>query len=138
MTVAQASTAAGEPLIEVGDGVWKNVRVVGQTYEPVGDPGLSALFGSSPTTTCLEATAAANGPDVYTAEGVHFGTSKDTLTATYGDRLEYVPAPATGIKPSAGYLLRESAGDLAFVLDADEHIISISAGPGVLPSTACG
>jgi hypothetical protein len=129
MTLGQASTAAGEPLMPIGDSV----------YYPRGDEatGLSvqALRG---TIGCVSASDYSGDPvpHVTTAQGFPLGGTLARLKAVYGASLHYVPAPSGGIQIRPGYVVSLPGGNLSFYVSRG-IVRNISAGPAVLPSTDC-
>ena len=135
MTVGQAELAAGVGLVEVGNGVWSNQRVVAGQYVAEGDAGLSLVFGKAGVS-CLDA-AGAPTTDVATPEGVHLGDTVKRLLHVYGSSLTYVPASQQGINPAAAYVLHGSAGNLVFWFDSAGTITEIAAGPAAAPGVTC-
>ena len=127
-TPAQASAAAREGLRPVGDGVWSPHGVM--------TSGLAIAVGSAGTVSCVSASEQPGGPAVETPQGFRLGGTLAQLKGVYGASLRFVPAPAGGISPVPGYVVRLSGGNLAFWLSGGV-VRRISAGPGVLPSTGC-
>jgi hypothetical protein len=128
MTIAQGSTAAGEPLVIAGDGFY-------YAGSMGSDSGLEAFAFNGPIA-CVFASQASRSPSVVTAQGFHLGGSFADLQQTYGTSLEYVPAPATAISPRPGYIVRFPNGNVVFWVTKG-IVISIGAGPGAMPTT-CG
>lgn len=129
MTIAQASAAAGERLVEVGDGYLYPGSIRSSS-------GLAAFAFNSPAITCVFASQASGSPSVVTARGFHLGGSFADLQHTYGASLRYVPAPAKAISPRPGYIVRFRNGNLVFWV-MNGIVTGIGAGPGAMP-TACG
>jgi hypothetical protein len=90
---------------------------------------------------CLGAELATNAPatqTVVTPEGVGIGDTVQHLKAVYGNRAQFVPAPATGLSPRAGYLVTEPRFNLAFVVDStNTHVTGIKAGLTVFSPSSC-
>ena len=130
MTIPQASAAAGEPLVQVGDGV----------LYPEGDAasGLSVSEGGpGGTVSCVSAhNYLGVGAHVVTQQGFSLGGTLARLKAAYGSALRFVPAPTGGIAPYPGYVVSFPDGNLAFLV-RDGTVEQIIGGPGVLPSTEC-
>ena len=130
MTTGQASAAAGEKLVPVGDGVLYPGGIT--------TSGLSVAANSSnQTVSCVSAADRPRTPAVVTPQGFRLGETLAQLKAVYGDRLRYVPAPASGVTPLPGYVVAFSDGNLVFWVRNGKVVDRIAGGPGVLPSTNC-
>lgn len=130
MTIPQASAAAGEKLVPVGDGV----------LYPGGNTGsgLSVVEGGSGgTVSCVSASDRTDVPAVVTPQGFPLGGTLTQLKAVYKSRLHFVPAPAGGISPVPGYVVRSAEGNLVFWVRNGKTVDEIAGGPMVLPSTDC-
>jgi hypothetical protein len=116
-----SASSAGNPLLFVGGGV--------------GIPSAPGTVG------CVGAAVVAGKPAsqvVTTAQGVHLGDSASRVTAAYGNAAHFVPAPASGSNPVAGYVVSQTAGNLAFVIKNDT-VAEIEGGDASLqPSTCTG
>jgi hypothetical protein len=127
MTMQQASAAAGEPLIPVGDGA----------YSPRGGAGASlSVQDTQGTVACVNAVVSGTSLRVMTAQGFPLGGSLAQLKAVYGSSLQFVPPPTTGYSTSPGYEVSLPGGNLAFIISRGK-VESIAGGPGVLPTTPC-
>jgi hypothetical protein len=127
MTLEQASTAAGEPLAQVGDGV---------AYPQGGTTsGLSVSLQVSNKVRCVAAAATKGAPTVVTPQGFRLGGTLAQLKAVYGSNLRYVPGVG-GINSAPGYVASYPDGNLVFWVNNDV-VDSIAGGPGVLPSIDC-
>ncbi len=127
MTMQQASAAAGEPLIPVGDGA----------YSPRGGPGASlSVQDTQGTVACVDAVVSGTSLRITTAQGFPLGGSLSQLKAVYGSNLRFVPPPTTGYSTSPGYVVSLPGGNLAFIISRGK-VESIAGGPGVLPTTPC-
>jgi hypothetical protein len=127
MTMRQASAAAGEPLVPVGDGA----------YSPRGNAGASlSVQDTQGTVACVNAVVSGTSLRVTTAQGFPLGGTLSRLKAVYGSSLQFVPPPTTGYSTSPGYVVNLPGGNLAFILNRGK-VESIAGGPGVLPTTPC-
>ena len=127
MTMQQASAAAGEPLVPVGDGA----------YSPRGGAGASlSVQDTQGTVACVDAVVSGTSLQVRTARGFPLGGTLAQLKAVYGSSLQFVPPPAPGYSTSPGYVVRLPGGNLAFI-NSRGKVESIAGGPGVLPTTPC-
>lgn len=123
MSVADAEAAAGKRFDGFGDGA----------HYPKGSPELYIV----PPAPCVGASGiSTQSTTVVTLEGVRLGDNADRVTAVYGDRAQYVPAPTGGRTPAEGYIVGFPDGQLAFAV-YQGVITAIHAGPGVTPSN-CG
>ena len=127
MTMPQASAAAGEPLVPVGDGA----------YSPRGGAGASlSVQDTQGTVACVNAVVSGTSLRVATAQGFLLGGTLAQLKAVYGGSLQFVPPPTTGYSTSPGYVVNLPGGNLAFIISRGK-VESITGGPGVLPTTPC-
>ncbi len=107
MTTRQASAAAGQKLVPVGDGVLYPGGVTAS--------GLSVLQGGTEgSVSCVSASDQPNVPAVVTPQGFRLGGTLAQLKALYRGRMRYVPAPAGGISPVSGYVVSFRSGNLVF------------------------
>jgi hypothetical protein len=127
MTMQQASAAAGEPLIPVGDGA----------YSPRGGAGASlSVQDTQGAVACVNAVVSGTSLRVTTAQGFPLGGTLSQLKAVYGTSLQFVPPPTTGYSTSPGYVVNLPGGNLAFIISRGK-VESIAGGPGVVPTTPC-
>ena len=135
MTLDQAQTAAGVVFDGMGDGA-----VYPRTL-PAGYPHLYVGEGPNHTVVCVGAEIAyssATPQTVATRDGLHLGDSAQQLLTIYGGRARYVPKPATGISPAAGYVVTEADGNLAFSV-YNSRVVGIKGGAhDVTPSSCTG
>lgn len=124
MSLEQASRAAGEKIIEVGDGAayaQGGSYYVGPAFVDTGSNGVS----------CVGA-GAGSGKTIATAEGFELGESVRRLKQIYGERLIFMPEPPTGMQTIASYVVEEPSGYLAFWLDDEGSVSAIVGNPGQL------
>ena len=152
-TMTQAAHAAGfTSFTAIGDGVsiptpwlWSQG---GSARNAAGYPELyvsgwagpgAAAYGSF---TCVGAVAGTSTTKqvITTPEGVRLGDPASRITAVYGSRARYVPQPASGLDPRAGYVISHNGYDLVFKLDPrGQQIVAIAGGlDPVTPSTCAG
>jgi hypothetical protein len=135
----EAEAAAGVSFDGSGDGFWYSTKLPdGYPHDYVG------LGSSTGTVICvgasiLQATVVGR-QTISTPEGFRLGDSVQRLLAVYGSRAHYVPAPSSGMTTEAGYVVAESGGTLAFVVDgANRRVIAIAGGAaGVVPPRGGG
>jgi len=123
MTLAQASAAAGEPIVEVGDGF--------------GYPNAyseSGLAIQGVPVDCVRASVAPAMPAVQTPQGFQVGGTVTALKRLYGSRLRFMPAPASGYSPQPGYVVSFPNGNLAFIVSKGT-VTAIVGGMKATPST---
>jgi ABC-type transport system substrate-binding protein len=128
MTLAQASQAAGEEIIEVGDGA---------AYAKGGSYYVGPAFvdlDQSKTVSCVGA-GSDDSKSIVTTDGFKLGDSVDRLKQIYGSRLIYMPDPGHGISPKASYVVEETNGYLAFWLNQDGAVHAIVGTPGQFDRT---
>ncbi|KAA0024911.1 esterase/lipase family protein [Antrihabitans cavernicola] len=129
MTLDQAQEAAGSVFDGSGDGA----------HYPVPKNGRPELYVVGNSVQCVGASGDNTGTPpqiIATAEGVRLGDNEDEVKRVYGDLAQYVPAPPFGRTPSAGYVIAEKSGVLAFSIH-NGKIVRIVGGPNVTPSD-CG
>jgi pimeloyl-ACP methyl ester carboxylesterase len=135
MSQAQAEAAAGFSFGVGGDGY---------VYPDVGPTGGAHLYvaaGPGFPVRCVGAEDGVGVQTVTTPEGVKIGDPASKVTAVYGARATYVPAPSDGgMSPHDGYVVREGDGALAFMLDDQTNTVAgIAGGPsGLTPSSCTG
>lgn len=139
MTRSEAQAAAGVSFDGSGDGfVYSTRRPAGFPHDYVG------LGAPNDTVVCVGASifdrSTALQQAISTPEGFRLGDTVERLLGVYGTRAHFVPAPATGMTTNAGYVVAESGGKLAFVVDlARKRIVEIAGGgPGVGPNSCTG
>lgn len=132
MSLKEADRAAGLTLEEVGDGF---------AYPTPGPRAgmaiLSVFANNAGPVGCVIAGGAPTAQVISTPEGFVLGESVAQLKQTYGAKLVYVPAPASGFQPVPGYVVSEDGGVLAFVL-AGGRITGIVGGPAGTTPSLCG
>jgi hypothetical protein len=137
MTTAQAQTAAGVTLDDVGDGFNHAVHL------PTGSADLWAGEGGTTQANTVVYCVAAYGLDskqvVETPEGFKVGESVQQLKAIYGSRAVWVPDPGPfGMTPQAGFEVAEDGGHLVFWQDdSGEYITGIAGGNDTLTPSDC-
>lgn len=133
MTLDQAQIAAGLTFDGSGDGA-----VYPRTL-PVGYPHLYVGEGPKSTVACVGAEigfADTTPQTVVTRDGLQLGDTEQQLLAIYGGRAHYVPKPVGGISPSAGYVVAEADGNLAFMI-FNARVIGIKGGAHDLTPSNC-
>jgi hypothetical protein len=133
MSLDQAQVAAGLTFDGRGDGaVYPRVL-------PAGYPHLYVGEGPTNTVACVGAEIAyADTPPqtVVTLDGLHLGDPEQRLLAIYGSRAVYVPKPLGGLAPSAGYVVTEADGNLAFMV-FNARVVGIKGGAHDLTPSNC-
>lgn len=124
MALPDAEAAAGVSFDGFGDGAHYPKGIRPELYVVPNLPCVGVSGTDTPSKT------------VQTAEGVRLGDSADQITALYGNRARYIPAPTGGRTPTEGYIVDFPDGKIAFAV-ASNVIRAIKAGPGVTPSS-CG
>jgi hypothetical protein len=141
MNITEASAAAQEKLIEIGDGLVSNVKIVNNTAVTEGDPGLASGTkgpnNDSATLTYFCAGLLKGSPEVVTPEGFVLGWTVQQLKALYGPLLQYVPARTGGINPDAAYVVHGGAGNLVFWPSGNGKIVNMASGAGATAQVAC-
>jgi Peptidase A4 family len=132
MTLNNASEAAGIPIVVSGDSFYAPVRSTRYPHLYVG-------MGANNKIACVGAGEPSNIQSVTTPEGFRLGETLERLKSIYGNRLHYVPAPTNGgMTDFAGYLVRESSGNLAFIVSSTGIVSGVKGGPGVVPNSCTG
>jgi peptidase A4-like protein len=132
MTLKNASKAAGIHIVVSGDSFYAPIRASRYPYLYVG-------MGANNRIACVGAGNPSSVQSVTTPEGFRLGESVNRLKSIYGTRLQYVPAPTNGgMTDYAGYLVRESSGNLAFIVGPTGIVTGVKGGPGVVPNSCTG
>jgi len=135
MTLDEAQQAAGYAFDGTGDGAYYSTTV------PAGFPHLFVRLDQRGDVSCVgaEISDQASIPQaISTPEGFRLGETVPRLQAVYGARARFVPAPAGGISPRAGYVVTEAGGALAFYVDnTNTRILGIKGGGTDLTPSSC-
>jgi pimeloyl-ACP methyl ester carboxylesterase len=133
MTQDQAEVAAGFSFGVGGDGY------VYPDLGPTGGAHLYVAAGPGFPVRCVGAEGGVGVQTVATPEGVKIGDPAGKVTAVYGGRAAYMPAPSDGgMSPHDGYVVREGNGALVFMLNDQTHTVAgIAGGPSDLTPSSC-
>ena len=131
MTLAEASQAAGEPIIEVGDGA---AYATGDNGEYFKGPAFVNVGDPSGTARCVGASGTDSGTDHSDRRRLKLGDSVDQLKKIYGSRLIYMPDPQHGMAPKVSYVVEEADGYLAFWLNPN-GVFAVVGNPGGFDQT---
>jgi hypothetical protein len=130
MTMRQAAAAAGEQLTLVADRI---IYPLGRNGNPVYGALSGDARGPDGTVACLSAVLTPNAPAVTTPQGFALGGTTTQLKTVYGSSLRFMPAPPNApVLPA--YMVSYPNGHLVFTVNKGT-VVSIFAGPGVLPTT---
>ena len=136
MTLAAAQYAAAVTFGSYGDGYASAAPTGSPLLFVGGGVGIPSAPGS---VGCLGAAVVAGKPAgqvVTTFEGLRLGDPSSRVVAVYGSNARFVPAPASGANPVAGYVVAQANGNLAFVIK-NNTVDEIEGGGASLEPTSC-